>query len=273
MRCTFAIVSMTLLLWPTSARAQADEVVAEVSAYDARAEEYFAAGDFAAALAEQEAAQALLPATPRLFNMAVCLERLDRPREAMDLYRQFVVAPDVPSERRQLAQQRIDAIQVQLAEPERPPIEFGSGEAVDEESEDVAAIDEDPTPTPEPVPVTAPADRSGRNLSPVAFWTMLGLTGAAGLATIICGAVTLDMHDEFLSTYQGEGDSRDLQVSGRNLSMVTNIFIGVTAAFAASALVLGLVTNWDDGEEDSDGVALVPSVGPGGASLSLEGRF
>ena len=101
---------------------------------------------------------------------------------------------------------------------------------------------------------------------------MLGLTGAAGIATIVCGAVTLDLHDEFLATYQDEGDSRDLQVSGRNMAMVTNIFIGVTAVFAASTLVLGLVTRWRD-DEEARGVALVPSVGPGAASLSLEGRF
>jgi tetratricopeptide (TPR) repeat protein len=243
---------------PVETAAQPDQVEAQVAAHDERAGRLFAEGDFAASLAEQQAAHALLPATARLFNMAVCQERLGRPREAITLYRRFMSEADAPPDRRRQAGQRISELEAEIAQASEPP---GDG---------VTA------PGVGGTPGSASADpiRRGRVLSPVAFYTMIGLTGAAAIAAVVCGAVTLNMHQEFLELYRGEGDSEQLQIDGRNLAMVTDLLIAVTAVFGASALVLGLVTGWNHGEdEDGRGVAVVPSLHPNGAALSVEGRF
>lgn len=269
--------------WSGRVSAQADEVVARVAEHDARATELFEAGDFAAALAEQRAAQALLPATPRLFNMAVCQERLGNLRAAIDLYREFMAAEDSPPERRQLARQRIIELEAELNGPapgestgaagEGRATGAGGAEAGGAETGGAGAGGaETGTEGGGASAAVLERDRSGRVLSPVGFYTMLGLTGASAIAMVVCGAITLNMHQEFLDQPRGGGDSYQLQDDGRNLAMVTNILIGVTSVFAASTLVLGLLTRWNNsaGEAENErGVALVPGLG----ALSLEGRF
>ncbi len=100
---------------------------------------------------------------------------------------------------------------------------------------------------------------------------MLGLTSTAGVATIVLGAITLSRHKQFLSLYRGEGISAELQASGRSLSLITNITLGVAAASAISTLVLGLLTRWR--REGDERLSIAPGFSSGGGSLVLTGTF
>ena len=226
-----------------------DPMAERVQQHDARAQELFTQRDYAGALAEQRQAQALIPATPRIFNMAVCEERQGHLEAAIELYRDFLAADDAPADRRGQARQSIERLTEQLAAAREEEAAAAAAAArVDASSTDA------PSRTVE--------------LSPAAFWSMLGVTGAIGAATIALGAVTLVRHEEFVSLYNDDPRSPQLQEQGRALALATNIMIGVTAFAAVTTLVFGLDTNWHR-RERSEGVALVPGAG----SLAIVGRY
>ncbi|MBI5486538.1 MAG: PEGA domain-containing protein [Deltaproteobacteria bacterium] len=116
---------------------------------------------------------------------------------------------------------------------------------------------------------------------PVWFWSMVGLTGAAGVVTVALAATVMVKDDEFRST---EFPTTAQYQEGRDLQLATDVCLGVTAAAAVAALVLGFTTDWG-GEEtppDSGGEAaagglsgLGAVVGPAGngVGLAVVGRF
>jgi hypothetical protein len=63
----------------------------------AEGETKFAAGDFEAAYAAYKAANEAVPASQALFKMALCLEKLDKPSEALTTYQAFLASNPPPA--------------------------------------------------------------------------------------------------------------------------------------------------------------------------------
>jgi hypothetical protein len=63
----------------------------------AEGETKFAAGDFEAAYTAYKAANEAVPASQALFKMAVCLEKLDKPSEALSTYQAFLGSNPPPA--------------------------------------------------------------------------------------------------------------------------------------------------------------------------------
>lgn len=232
-----------------------DEVTLRVQRHDERAQELFVRGDYEGALTQQRQAQALLPATPRLFNMAVCEERLGNLESALDLYETFLSSDDAPAERRGQARQSIEHLTDQIAAAR------------------AAATAEAQSPTtPER---TEPTQERSIALAPAVFWATLGVSVACLVTTAVLGAVTLVRHEEFLGLYRDDPDSLQLQEQGTNMALATNIMLGVTALVALTTLVFGLDTDWERRRRRSreERVAIVPSGGPGGGGLAIVGRY
>lgn len=251
-----------LFLLPASARSEEGTDIEEVMRHDQSAMEHFAAEEYGAAVGEFRAAQRLMPATNRLYNIALCEDRLGNLEQALELYRQYLGEPDALSDVRRTARDRIAAIQAELA-ARREPLETGGGGSAVEAG---GGEGSGPEPGPEP---TVP---ERRGLPPVAFYTTLGLTVASGIALTVLGAITLDRHDEFL-TLPSQDDPRalPLQEEGRQLALATDVMIGVTSVAAAAAVVLAIFTRWGPSPSSGGqarGLTLAPVAG-GGLAAAL----
>lgn len=108
-----AFSTVLLLLWfPAVCFGEAD--LERVREHDELAQELFDAGDFEGALQEMGVAQALMPASSRLYNTGVCHERLGQLQEAIDLFVLFTEDTDVPAERRDRTLLRLEQLRDQL---------------------------------------------------------------------------------------------------------------------------------------------------------------
>jgi hypothetical protein len=110
----------------------------------------------------------------------------------------------------------------------------------------------------------------GKKVPPAAFWSMLGLTIASGLAMTVTGGLTLQKDKKISEMYkdedwQGPADERDA------LAWTTNGLIGLTAASAAAALVLLFFTDFKREKKPRASFKLSPAVGFQG--LGLGGTF
>jgi hypothetical protein len=89
--------------------------------------------------------------------------------------------------------------------------------------------------------------RRGR-LSPSWFYASLGMTLAVGAGTLITGVLALRLNRLYLE----EQSDWLLRERGMGLQTTTNIFIGVTSAFALATVLLGIFTDWSGGRDSAD---------------------
>lgn len=265
-RLCFVLTALVgvLLSWPVEARAEMMEEQARQ--HDERASELFENGDYAGALAEMEEAQDLLPATSRVYNIAVCHERLGHIDEALALFREFIVLEDAPSERRARALTRIEQIRAQRsadtdADPEPE-------ESASEQAETGAAVAGEPSWEDELE--QAP---SRRRLSPGVFWGLLGATAATTLVWAITGGLSLSYRSKFEGTMQGSDEGNDYERIGNGLVIATDVFLGTSAALAVATLVVGLFTRWNTGSDDARAPKVTLSAIERGGAVGLHGRF
>ncbi len=124
----------------------------------------------------------------------------------------------------------------------------------------------EPAVEPEPAPVESTDD--GIHLgSP--FWVATGITGVAGVMTIVFGARTLSDKEEFEDS--GSTDEK-LKKQGEQDRLVTNIMLGVTAAAGVTAFVFAVIDLTRDEKEETDEFTLRPGLGPG-PGIGLTGQF
>jgi hypothetical protein len=227
-RRALAFGAVMLLGLAGPAAAEERSTVAAVREHDARAQRLFEAGDFEGALDALRAAQQLRPASQRLFSMAVCQQRLGVPREAIRLYRTYADAADADDEHRELARRRIGEIRAELdaaAETDGG----GAPTIFDDGGEE---------------PASERARSTGRRrLSRTPFYAMLGLTGAAALGVAVLGGLTLDLHDQFVSS-RNPTVRFDLRSTGWPMAVATDVLLGVACVSAAVAVVLAILTDW-----------------------------
>lgn len=104
-------VSSVVVMPASEAWAQSDEEVArEVEKLSAEASERYYEKDYAAAIDLFQKAYALDPVPTLLFNIAKCYEKQQQWDEAIDFYELFVVEPEIDSEDRKTAMERINKL-------------------------------------------------------------------------------------------------------------------------------------------------------------------
>ncbi len=112
---------------------------------------------------------------------------------------------------------------------------------------------------------------------PAWFWSMVGLTGAAAVATAALGAVVLVKDDDYAND---QGRTVEMQDEGKRLVIATDVSLGIAVASAIAATVLAFTTAWG-GDEEARPAASTPRVdvagsigaADGGAAVFLIGRF
>ena len=103
--------SGAVVLHPGAAWAQSEQEIArEVEKLSAEASERYYEKDYAAAIDLFQKAYALDPVPTLLFNIAKCYEKQQQWDEAIDFYELFVVEPDIDSEERKTAMERINKL-------------------------------------------------------------------------------------------------------------------------------------------------------------------
>lgn len=249
MRLRLVLFLALSLCWSEVVLAQSDHDLDTAREIDERAQRLFVQGELERALSLMEAAQAIAPASPRLYNMAVCHDRLGQEAAALELYREFILASDVPAERRARAVERIERIEAQQ----------GSVEDRDR-----------PVEVFEPLP---PPPRAARSLRPAAFWALFGLTSALGVTTAILGGVTLSRHEQWL----GNELDDSYQDRGQALATTADVFIGLTAASALATLIIAFIVDWSSASASSARrssltVGSRRAVGASGLDLALAPR-
>ncbi|MCP4606539.1 MAG: hypothetical protein GY847_39535 [Proteobacteria bacterium] len=99
------------------------------------------------------------------------------------------------------------------------------------------------------------------------FWISLGTSGAAGIVTIVFGAITLNNRYQF-----DDSDKLDesIKEQGERNRLITNVMLGVTAASILTAAGFAIYDLWPKQKENHGKLVLIPGPGLGlGASLKF----
>jgi hypothetical protein len=170
-----------------------------------------------------------------LYNIGLCLSRLDRVDEAIEILEEYLEQGDPDEGRLAAARAELDRLGG-LATASPPPIEPVTPPTIEESSSESQHPRED-------APASAER-RDRRRLRPVAFWTVFGLTAATGVSLAITGGLTLHLSDQWLE--EGHVEDRN---TGRVLRGVSDGLLIALVVESIAALVLGLFTDYGDSRE------------------------
>ena len=229
---------------PPTANAN-ESTLAQVRSLDGQSSRYFDAEEYELALSAMEQAQQLMPSSTRLYNMAVCHERLGHSREAVALFSEFIASPDAPVDRRARAVDRVRELEAAI-EAESPT-----------------------TPHGQATPPTTP--EGGRRLSRTPFFVTLGVTAIVGVTAIALGAVALSLDHQFEDLHRNDQRAFDLEETGPRVAIATDVFIGFAAAAAVATAVLAVFTEWH--RDPGSRATLMPATNGRDVALSLDVRF
>jgi hypothetical protein len=128
-------------------------------------------------------------------------------------------------------------------------------------------------PGPGVLPAT-PKKHDG--LPPAVFFVGVGLTVAAGAATVISGVAAINSpgKDAVRTGCVGQGTNCALYQSGLAAETRTNVGIGVTAGLALLTTIGGVfLTDWGGSSTTGSASRKIPNVGVGWQSVSVQGSF
>jgi tetratricopeptide (TPR) repeat protein len=240
-----ALTSLAFALVFTAASpAAAESAEAAAERLDRSAAERYERGEMEAALADLEAAQRLLPASSRVYNIARCHDRLGHVTEAVAHYERYIALDDTSGEHRRLALERLEALRAQVLSPRSP----GDGDGGDGRTT---------TTTSTTLPEEPARDSRGR-VPPAVFYALLGVTAASGVALAVTGGLALQRQREFEQTAVDSADGDELRERGEPLALAADVLIGVTAAAGLATLIVAIFTRWR-GEAPRAAVSLSPT--------------
>lgn len=221
----------------------------QVEALSAEGAELFGNEEYEAAIEKFEEAYALQPVPNLLYNIGRCYEQLEDWEEARHYFEQYTRSPDVDSDARRHAMERID----NLRELQR---------AEQEESDD--------EPDPDEVIAETPEELRGGNREPnlvpgfVASGTGVGLLGAA----VLTGVFAQGNARQIDNTELAYEDRLEAQSSARIQGIVADVFY-VTGAAATAAGIYLLLTAEPEATGEPQRAAIHPWLGPDNAGLGV----
>ncbi len=171
------------------------------------------------------------------------------------------------------AGRKVDEIEIPIRPGDRISVTLATNPAPPPAPKPVPVKKPEPQPVaaPPPTPAAAPpppepAAQSKPVPMGVPFWVASSVAAAAGAVTIGFGVKTLDDKQKFEDSGSQDKGLRD---QGEQDRLITNIFIGVTAAAGATAAAFAIYEIWFD-KDDKESVSLGPGPGIG---LAASGRF
>ena len=247
----FGLVSFGL-----ASPAQADDaaerarVVEELSAEGAA---YFGEGEFEKAIERFEEAYAVEPVPNLLYNIGRCYEQLEEWETAKDYFEDFIRSPDVDSESRGHAMDRVDSL--------REIIAAETGEEPEERPED----------EPEEQEVTEVEEVDEPNLIPA--FAALGGGGALLLGGLGLGLLANGNAESMTDTTLSYDERLSAQSTARTQGIAADVMFvtGLVATGAGVYLLLTAGSGADDGVASRG--ALTPWVGRDGGGFGVHFDF
>lgn len=262
---TTLLCFLALLAAPLTAGAQGETGApgsGTPSVEDSAAERFFEAGRIAfnsgyydQALRAFQEAYELSHRTALLYNIAVTLDRLERQREALDAYEQFLAAQP-ESDYARAVRSRVDIIRSHLP-------------SVPETSTEPAEVTSDPSAAETSAPVvSSTTGADGPGLMAPAIGTLV--VGGLGLLTFgVAAPIGLARHDAHAASCAPHCSASALD-EVRALAITADVGLGVGLLSAAvGAVLLGIELSSPRAAE----VVVVPSVTSSSAGLTAAGRF
>lgn len=282
---TLALCAFSIALAPSPSRAQdastTDSLDSAARALFEDGRRAFESGDFETALSRFQQAYDISHRTPLLWNLATTLDRLRRDEEALAMFEQYLAAaPEAANRTEVLGRIRVlrEAVEARRAETAAREAE---ARRLEEERRALEAA------RLAGGSGTTDAPASGGGITPVVFIVGAGLTAVAGGILIWSGIDTLTANDNYVLA-AGLPDAtvglvEPLYNSAVEAQLRTNVLVGVTAALAATTVILAIFTDWDgDPAPTTDATAPTASILPTfelapdgslGGGLSLRGTF
>lgn len=236
---------------PAQVMAQSDadaaDIARQVETLSAEGAQSFRAGDYEKAIELFEQAYALDPVPNLLYNIGRCYEQMEQWDEAIAQYERFMVAPDVESEARSHAMERVQSLREIQAMQARE-----DGEVTPDETPG------DPIVTPQPAPP---------NRTP-------GILATAGGVALIGGGVVMGLMasgnaESITDTQLSYDDRLAARDSARTQALVADVFY--VSGAAVTALGIYLIVSADSVEDNPQASrsVLTPWVGKGSAGVGL----
>lgn len=250
-----------------------------------RAERSFAAKDYGEALRLYLEAYQHKPLPGFLFNIAQCYRYLGRYDKAIEHIEAYLARSRNADNRRaaelvlaecreRLEAERAAAAPRQATEPrgsttpgssrenERASAETSAPRGEERGGELRAARVQPPSP-PRASPVA-----SGPGLSPIYFWSGVGLTSALAIAATVSGVITIQRGSEFDDPATPREDLQGIKDSGESWRTAANVTFGLTLASAAATTVLFFFSRFTN-EPNRPAITAAPGAG----ALVLKGWF
>lgn len=176
------------------------------------------------------------------YNIAWCLSRLSRPSEAITTFEQYLSENDEDQDRLTRAHAELDRLRtIQAAENTTPPVEPPTGDGTEGVTGQTGDQTGDGAEQPEPT-------SSRRRLGPAAFYSLLGITGAAGIGLIVTGALALgydsDAEDVVGTVPFDQNAYSDIETDFNRMSTIADVMLAVTCVAAAATLLVGIFTDF-----------------------------
>jgi tetratricopeptide (TPR) repeat protein len=222
-------------------------------------EELYRAGKYLEAAAEYQEAYRLSKLPGLLFNVAQSFRLADRPQEALDHYREFLVrAPE--HQLAAVAREHIAALEKVIAAETTPPAPGEQPRRHDQPQPPQHA------PAPAMITRTAPADARGRELR------VAGLASAAvGVGLLGVGVYHgLRARDASSTIDDNDGPWTDDLIDRYHEGERAETRALVFGAVGATGLVAGGVLYWLGWRQGAEASI---AVGPGSAAIAVTGRY
>jgi hypothetical protein len=243
-------------------------------------------GRYQEALVELEAARALVPRPEFDYNIALCLQRLDRPGEAADAFERFLDEragdPEAPALRQRIASLRAQAQARVQPQPEtktetpQPKTKTETPQPkTTPETPETKTIP--PATATEPKPTTPPITTETKPITPArprflstprgrATVALAAAGGALLLTAAVTGAVALDGRSSYDAGCDAGACDRAAFDRMHAFAIATDVLIGVGAAAGVTAIVLAAT------RPRARAFAVVPLAG-GAPGLAVAGVF
>lgn len=112
--------------------------------------------------------------------------------------------------------------------------------------------------------------KPGKRVNAAVFWSLVGLTGAAALSSVVTGALTVKKSRDVGKMYEDE-EWQSVRDEGKRLAITTDVLIGISAASGITALVLYFFTDFR--KEKKTTISLMPGFESKSVFIGYERSF
>lgn len=258
-RLMTALLAAGLVLGGVPTLGFADEKTEKVEELSSAGAQAYRSGDFEKAIELFQKAYDLQPVPNLLFNIAKCYEKIENWDKAVENYEKFVVAPDVESEARQQAMDRIDALnKVVAAEKERKRQEELAAQEQQRQQEQQQQQQQQPPPE-----------------EPSADYTWAYVTLGTGIALLAGGGVFGLMASSQEGAFKTSDDvdvKRDARSKGRTFALVADSMMGAGAVATIIGIVLFATASPEEPAAEGS-ASLTGWIVPDGGGVGLTWTF